>query len=112
MWCLPCHSNADVLLLSWDLGGSAALDFAVSSGLRTDILQDSTSSGAACILAYEDRKRNYLQTADALRDQGTQFIPMIVEAHSGSWGPSAQKFWRKLDFKFFTLPPWRVSKQF
>ena len=31
-----------------------------------------------------------------MTELGIQFVPLIVEAHSGTWGPIAQKFWKKL----------------
>ena len=87
---------ADIFLPSWDLGGNAALDFAVTSGLKTDMLQASSLTGISAATSYETKKREYLRTADCLREEGVQFIPMVVEAHSGSWGVAANKFWKKL----------------
>ena len=86
---------ADIFLPSWDLGGNAALDFAVTSGLKTDMLHASSLTGISAATSYETKKREYLRTADCLREEGVQFIPMVVEAHSGSWGVAANKFWKK-----------------
>ena len=36
---------ADVFIPRWDLGGSAALDFAVTSGLRTNQLEQTAADG-------------------------------------------------------------------
>ena len=49
---------ADVFLPSWDLGGAAAFDFAVTSGLRNDILRASAVSGGTAVSTYEDKKKN------------------------------------------------------
>ena len=43
---------ADIFVPRWDLGGSAALDFAVTSGLRTDGLEQTANQGGlSCLTA-------------------------------------------------------------
>ena len=87
---------ADVYLPSWGLHGPAALDLAVTSGMRGAILPASASDGAQPCLAYEDRKRSHLQTAQQCADQGIQFLPLVAEACGGGWGPVAVRTWRSL----------------
>ena len=90
---------ADVFLPCWDLGGSAALDFAVINGLRGDILRDSdfpAASGPSAINAHEDKKRDYLDTAANLAEQGIQFLSLVVDGHSGAWEDTALQSWKKL----------------
>ena len=87
---------ADIFVPRWDLGGSAALDFAVTSGLRTDMLEQTAADGCSGILAYEHFKNSYLDTATHCASEGVKFIPMVVEAHSGAWGPNASKVWLRL----------------
>ena len=87
---------ADIFLPRWHLGGSAALDFAVTSGLRGDCLADSARDGSSVLKSYEDRKRGFLDTAEKCRQAGILFVPMIIEAHSGAWGASAKKVLREL----------------
>ena len=41
-------------------------------------------------------KNSFLDTATHCASEGIAFIPMVVEAHSGSWGPAASKVWLKL----------------
>ena len=36
--------------------------------------------------AYEDYKRNFLNTERLCEADGIQFIPVIAEAHGGGWG--------------------------
>ena len=55
---------ADIYIPRWDLGGSAALDFAVTSGLRNDMLLRSANEGSACLSIYENYKNTYLKTAE------------------------------------------------
>ncbi len=57
-------------------GVPAALDFGVTSGLRTDALVASVSDGSSAAVAYESFKCSHLTT----------LIPIVVEA-SGGWAP-------------------------
>jgi len=74
----------------------AALDFAVTSGLRESIVSDSAIDGTSATQAYEDYKRSYLDTERLCEAEGIQFIPVIVEAHGGGWGAQAHKLWNEL----------------
>ena len=76
--------------------GPAAWDVAVTSGLRTEELHASALDAGRCTQAYEDVKRQYLDTASQCSEAGLQFIPMVVEAHGGGWGPSAVAVWKRL----------------
>ena len=40
---------ADIYVPRWDLGGPAALDFVVTSGLRTDLLEQTAVEGISCL---------------------------------------------------------------
>ena len=55
-----------------------ALDFAVTSGLRDDVIQATANDPAAPLTQYEDRKRNHLSTAQLCADEGMGFTPDIV----------------------------------
>ena len=86
---------ADVFLPSWHRGAGAALDIAITSPSRRDfVLQASRAPGAAA-KAYEQSKRNYMNTAADCLQQGFNFIPLVGEP-SGGWGPSAQCFFKQL----------------
>ena len=37
-----------------------------------------------------------MDTADQCANEGITFLPMIAEAHSGAWGPTAKRVWLKL----------------
>ena len=88
---------ADIFVPRWDLGGSAALDFAVTSGLRTDVLEQTANQGGlSCLTAYEEFKRSYQNTDQMCANNGITFVPMVFEAHSGGWGPAATKVWLRL----------------
>ena len=41
-------------------------------------------------------KNTYLDTVAHCASEGISFIPMVTEAHSGAWGPTASKVWLKL----------------
>ena len=87
---------ADIYVPRWDFGGAAALDFAVTSGLRMDLLDQTAVDGSSCLTSYENFKNTYLDTANHCASEGISFLPMVVEAHSGAWGPTATKVWLRL----------------
>ena len=87
---------ADVYLPRWRRGGPAALDFAVTSGLRSDIVRRSAVNGSSAASAYEDIKRSHSDTAASCQAEGLTFIPVVCEADGGGWGPAAQKTWNEL----------------
>jgi hypothetical protein len=87
---------ADVYAPRWYLGGPAAFDFAVTSGLRADLVSQSARDGSAATTAYEAHKRSFLDTAALCEEEGLTFIPMVMEAHGGSWGLGARRAWAQI----------------
>ena len=88
---------ADVWVAQWGLHAAAAFDLAVTSGLRAGaVLSESARSGVAAAEAYEARKRTHLQTEQHCKAEGLQFVPLVAEASSGGWGPTAASTWRQL----------------
>jgi len=87
---------ADVYLPRWRQGIPAALDFAVTSGLRDSIVHESARDGSAVVTQYEDFKCQTLNTASLCADEGIKFIPVVAEAHGGGWGREAHKVWNAL----------------
>lgn len=81
---------ADVYLPKWRNGAPAALDLAVTSGQRRDIVNRSAEDGSIATKLYEDTKRLYLSTEAKCQEEGITFIPMVCEADGGGWGPAAQ----------------------
>ena len=84
---------ADVFIPRWRAGPAVALDFAVTSGMRPNVLAASSRGGEAACIQYEDFKRSHKDTANECRRQGFGFIPMVVEAVGGGWGKEARKVW-------------------
>ena len=80
----------------WQRGAPAALDFAITSGLRSDMVTRSAKDGSNATKKYEDVKGSHLQTESLCREEGITFIPMICEADGGGWGPAAHKVWTDL----------------
>ena len=74
---------ADVYIPRWKGGRPAALDFAVTSGLNTDVLRESVRDGEAAALRYEGFKSEYLDTRAQCQAEGITFIPMVAEASGG-----------------------------
>eukprot|EP00438_Fugacium_kawagutii_P027391 Skav208438 [mRNA] locus=scaffold1952:148218:149072:+ [translate_table: standard] len=80
---------ADIYLPAWGLHGPAALDLAVSSGLRSAVLAASAQDGGHAASAYESRKRSFQNTDQQCRGQGLQFLPVVAEACGGGLAPQA-----------------------
>ena len=87
---------ADVYLPRWRRGAPAALDFAVTSGLRSNIVERSALDGTVSVKSYEDFKRSHMNTEIACQEEGITFLPIICEADGGGWGPTAHKVWSEL----------------
>ena len=87
---------ADVYLPRWRRGMPAALDIAVTSGLKMDMVNKSVEDGTAAVKAYEIYKRSYMQTEELCKNEGITFIPLICEASGGGWGPAAGAVWDEL----------------
>jgi hypothetical protein len=66
------------------------LDFAVTSGMRSDRFREAATSPEAAFQRYEKLKREYKQTEQSCSSAGFRFVPMVLEAHAGGWGPSAR----------------------
>jgi len=87
---------ADVYIPRWRQGLPAALDLAVTSGLRATVAQQTAADGRSAVLAYEDFKREYMDTQQLCHESGISFIPLIAEADGGGWGPEAHKVFHEL----------------
>ena len=96
----PCGGGrrpADVWLPNWHLHGPAAFDIAVTSGMRHSVLTASVTDGSRASTDYEARKCQHLSTLEACTSEGLQFVPLVVEACGGGWGPIALKTWRSCE---------------
>ena len=85
MW-VPC----------WGLHGPAAFDLAVTCGLQQGHAAVAAADGGRAAAAYEGRKNQHLQTLTTCAAEGLQFLPLVAEACSGGWGPTAMKTWKEL----------------
>ena len=95
----PAGSNlrrpADIYLPTWVHGAPAALDFAIVSPLRQDIMPQAAENAGAAARAYETFKRTHLNTETECGQQGVTFVPMVAES-SGGWGPEGLQTLRQL----------------
>ena len=82
---------ADIWFADWGNGQAAAVDFAVTSGLRSDTLVTSATDATAVLAMYDDRKRSYLDTEAACNIAGLAFLPFIIEADGGGLGTTARR---------------------
>ena len=81
---------ADVWLPRGPGGRGVALDFACTSGMRSDRMQ-LASEDAGCVLErYVEIKRSYMGTARLCEEAGFDFTPMVIESH-GSWCAAARR---------------------
>ena len=87
---------ADIYLPRWRRGVPAALDLAVTSGLKPDMVNKSAEDGSSAVTAYETFKRCYLDTETTCQEEGFNFIPLVCEADGGGWGPAANAVWSEL----------------
>ena len=74
-------------------GRPEALDFAVTSGLRSNVLQNSIHNPEAVIIDYEAYKNTYKDTRSQCEAQGLVFTPVVFEAHGGGWGAAARRIY-------------------
>ena len=68
-----------------------AVDFAVTAGLRCPDLGAGEGDIAQVFSEYEHLKRRHLDTEVQCQRQGLEFVPFIVEAHSGGLSPLARR---------------------
>lgn len=87
---------ADVYIPRLGINGPTALDFAVTSGLRTSMIARSTADPSAAVNAYAETKRAFLNTAQQCLDAGITFIPMTVDGAGGGWGDDAERVWASI----------------
>ena len=66
------------------------MDFACSSSMRADLVERTAESPTVVFEEYETFKRSFQHTDKQCTDQGFQFTPMILDAHSGAWSSSAR----------------------
>ena len=82
---------ADIWLPRGIDGLGAAVDFAVTSGLRSDRLVTAAADPTCVLASYEDYKRSYLNTERQCNEQGFHFMPFIMEAHGGGFALGARR---------------------
>ena len=85
---------ADVYIPAWGAYRLAAFDLAATSGMLGSVA--SAACGRSAATNYEGRKRAHQNTEQHCHSQGLQFVPLVVEACCGRWGPTASATWKKL----------------
>ena len=64
-------------------GSGEAWDFAITSGLRTNLLMHGSAASGGLFSDYESYKRDHLQTEHQCTELGFRFVPLVIEAHGG-----------------------------
>ena len=85
----PGRRPADVWIGNWGLLGPAALDLAVTSGMRLGSLAQTAANGQHAVVEYEVKKCSHQNTLATCGAEGLQFLPLVAEACGGGWGPIA-----------------------
>ena len=85
----PGRRPADVWIGNWGLLGPAALDLAVTSGMRLGSLAQTAANGQHAVAEYEVKKCSHQNTLASCGAEGLQFLPIVAEACGGGWGPIA-----------------------
>ena len=68
-------------------GKGEAFDFAVSSGLQSELFHPVAETPGLVFHRYEEFKRSFKDTASSCETEGFVFTPMVLEAHGGGWSP-------------------------
>ena len=69
---------------------------AAASGLHASMVECSVTIVGAATLAYEEFKREHLDTQRLCQEDGVTFIPLITEAGGVGWGPGAHRVFHEL----------------
>ena len=69
----------------------AAVDFAVTSGLRADRVGRAQEGGKAIADDYAITKRAFQDTEEKCHAAGFSFLPLVFEAHGGGWGTQTRR---------------------
>ena len=85
----PGRRPADVWIGNWGLLGPAALDLAVTSGMRLGSLAQTAANGQHAVAEYEVKKCSHQNTLASCGAEGLQLLPIVAEACGGGWGPIA-----------------------
>ena len=78
---------ADVWIPRGQCGKGEALDFAVSSGMQSNLFSPVADAPGLVFCQYERMKREYKDTAHLCGNAGFAFKPLVLEAHAGGWSP-------------------------
>ena len=81
---------ADIWLPRGPSDHPEALDFAITSAMRFPLIREASATPELVFARYEQHKRDHQHTAQQCEQAGIRFIPIIMEAHSGSWSPLAR----------------------
>ena len=81
---------ADVWLPRGPSSKGEALDFAVSSGLQSELFRPVVDAPGLVFHRYDSMKRGFKGTADLCEAAGFKFVPLVVEAHGGGWSSSTR----------------------
>ena len=88
--CAGNRRPPDVWLPRGQRGSQEALDFAVTSAMRSGLPREATATPELLFQRYEQHERDYKNTAQLCAEAGLCFAPMVMEAHSGGWSPAAR----------------------
>ena len=85
---------ADIYIPNFFASQQTALDFGVTSGLRSALLQFSSENNRFATEEYSEFKKNNLDTEQNCKNMDIKFIPMVIEGSAGSWRVEAELVWK------------------
>ena len=85
----PDRRPADLYIPTGWNGSPMALDFAITSPTRGDIVGAAAVTPLAAAASYSSYKRTFLDTAEQCERSGVEFVPIVAEA-TGAWSKAAQ----------------------
>ena len=91
---MSCRSErrpADIWLPRGPHGDADALDFAITSGMRPDMLRRAVEDPSEIFEIYESFKRAHQATETTCQSQSLRFTPMVLEAHGGGWSSTVRR---------------------
>ena len=82
---------ADAWLPRGASGSGEAFDFAVTSGMQSDLFRLAADQPETVFARYEQLKRDFKNTARTCTESGFLFVPVVFESHAGGWSPLARR---------------------
>ena len=85
---------ADIFIPNFKHGQPTALDFAVTSGLQSNYVENSSFNNNFAKEEYTLLKKNSNDTNLLCKRNDIKYIPMVIEGSGGSWSYDSEEVWK------------------